>query len=293
MERWRLIIDGPARAARNMAVDEAMLRAVEAGAAPPTLRLYRWDPPAVSIGYFQEWERSVNEEACRQAGIDIVRRPTGGRAVFHYDEVTYSVVLPPGHPMGGRTVMEGYRRISEALLAGLRRLGIEAELARPPGVPQGRGREALAGACFDAASRYELEWRGRKIAGSAQVRRASGAMLQHGSIPLRFDPEFTARLLAPGGRGERFLALILRERAGSLSDAAGRAVTFDEACRAIVEGFAEAAGVTWVAGSLSEEEQAIAHRLEVERYGDEAYNRLRPGTRDPRSAEGRKRDDLD
>lgn len=285
MERWRLIIDGPAPAARNMAVDEAMLEAAEAGGAPPTLRLYRWQPPAVSLGYFQEWERAVNEAACREAGVDVVRRPTGGRAVFHHDEVTYSVVLPPGHPMAGRTVMEGYRRISEALLAGLRRLGIEAELAQPPAVPQGRGREALAGACFDAASRYELEWRGRKIAGSAQVRRASGAVLQHGSIPLRFDADLTARLLAPGGRGERFLALMLRERAASLSEAAGRPVTFDEACRAIVEGFGEAAGVTWVAGSLSDQEQAIARRLEAERYGDETFNRLRPDVRSHRAGE--------
>lgn len=272
-----------------MAVDEAMLEAAEAGVAPPTLRLYRWQPPAVSLGYFQEWERGVNEAACRQAGVEIVRRPTGGRAVFHHDEVTYGVVLPPGHPMAGRSVMEGYRRISEALMAGLRRLGIEAELARPPAVPQGRGRDALAGACFDAASRYELEWRGRKIAGSAQLRRASGAVLQHGSIPLSFDAELTARLLAPGGRGERFLALILRERAGSLSEAAGRPIGFDEACRAIAEGFAEAAGVTWVSGSLSEHEQAVAHRLEIERYADEAYNRLRPDARSGRAREHEER----
>ena len=276
MERWRLLVDPPAPAARNMAVDEAMLWAVESGLAPPTLRLYRWAPPAVSLGYFQEWDQSLNERACQEEGVDVVRRPTGGRAVFHDDEVTYAVVLPPDHPVGGRSVMEGYRRISEALVAGLRRLGIDAKLARPPAGPAPRGREALAGACFDAASRYELEWEGRKIVGSAQLRRASGAVLQHGSIPLRFDPERTARLLAPGGRGERFLRLILRERAAGLSDAAGRDVGFDEACAAIIAGFAETLGVQWQQGSLSQDEQALARRLEAERYGLDAYNRHRP-----------------
>ncbi|WP_324669037.1 lipoate--protein ligase family protein [Geochorda subterranea] len=276
MERWRLLVDPPGPAARNMAVDEAMLWAVEAGIAPPTLRLYRWDPPAVSLGYFQEWGDSLDERACREEGVDVVRRPTGGRAVFHDDEVTYAVVLPPEHPVGGRSVMEGYRRISEALAAGLRRLGIEARLARPPAGPALRGRDALAGACFDAASRYELEWEGRKVVGSAQLRRASGALLQHGSIPLRFDPERTARLLAPGGRGERFLRLILRERAAGLSDAAGRDVGFDETCAALVAGFAETVGIEWQQGSLSPEEQALARRLEHERYGLDSYNRHRP-----------------
>ena len=279
MESWRLIVDGPAPAARNMAVDEAILSAVEAGEAPPTLRLYRWAPPAVSLGYFQEWGESVNEEACREAGVDVVRRPTGGRAVFHADEVTYAVALPPGHPLAGRTVMEGYRRISEALAAGLRRLGIEAVLARPAAGPPGQGRQALAGACFDSASRYELEWRGRKIAGSAQLRRASGAVLQHGSIPLRFDPDLTARLLAPQGRGERFLRLLLSQRAGSLSEAAGRPVGFEEACEALAAGFAQAVGLTWERGGLSPAEEALARRLEAERYGVPSYNRLRPDAR--------------
>lgn len=271
-----------------MAVDEAILEAVEARAVPPTLRLYGWQPPAVSLGYFQEWERTVNEEACRAAGVEVVRRPTGGRAVFHCEEVTYSVALPPGHPMAGRTVMDGYRRISEALAAGLRRLGIDARLAQPA-APAGRGREALAGACFDAASRYELEWEGRKIAGSAQVRRASGALLQHGSIPRRFDPELTARLLAPGGQGERFLALVLRDRAASLEQAAGRPVSFAEACSAIAQGFAEAAGVEWMVGDLTDHEEARARRLEQERYGDERFNRVRPDVRGARDAGERAR----
>lgn len=286
-ERWRLIIDPPDGAAWNMAVDEALLRAAERGTSGPVLRLYRWEPAAVSLGYFQEWGRAVNEAACREAGIDIVRRPTGGRAVFHHREVTYSVVLPPGHPMAGQTVMEGYRRISEALQAGLARLGIAAVLARPAASPAGEGREALAGACFDSASRYELEWNGRKVVGSAQLRRASGAVLQHGSIPLEFDVELTARVLAPGGRGARFLALILAERAGSLSQALGRPVEFDEAAPAIAEGFAAAAGVVWDRGFLTEEERRVASQLAASRYATDEWNRIRPAGRTDRGEAGR------
>ncbi|WP_324716367.1 biotin/lipoate A/B protein ligase family protein [Carboxydochorda subterranea] len=278
MERWRLLVDGPGRASWNMAVDEAVLESVEHEAAPPTVRFYRWAPPAVSLGYFQEWQRAVNENACRQAGVDVVRRPTGGRAVFHHVEVTYAVMLPPGHPVAGLAVMDGYRRISEALREGLRLLGVEADLARPA-APAGQGREALAGACFDSASRYELEWRGRKLVGSAQVRRASGAVLQHGSIPIRLDPGLTAHLLAPGGRGERFLALLLGQRAGDLSRALGREPGWDEVVRALVEGLGVALRVDLEQQDLTPGERARAGSLVAERYGNPEWNRLRPSSR--------------
>ena len=258
-----------------MAVDEAVLEAVAAGRQPPTLRLYRWEPPAVSIGYFQILEQALDEAACRQAGVDVVRRPTGGRAVFHHRELTYAVTLPPGHPAGVGGITESYRILSLALQEGLRRLGVAVELARPSLRPPG-ARGVAEGACFEAASRYELEWQGRKLAGSAQMRRASGAVLQHGSIPLQLDADLSARLLAPGGRGRTFLAQVLRHRAVGLEEALGRRVAWEEAAEALAEGFGAALGVRWERAPLSSEEREQARALAERRYRTDAWNRLGP-----------------
>ena len=174
---WRLLVDPPARGSWNMAVDEVLLEGVVAGTAPPTLRFYGWTPPCLSLGYFQPFD-AVNLDGCRALGVDVVRRPTGGRAILHDRELTYSVVLPAstlGHDGG---VLPSYRRLSLALQDGLRRLGITAMLA--PESAAG-GSPAHGPACFDRPSAHEILLDGRKLVGSAQVRRG-GALLQHGSI---------------------------------------------------------------------------------------------------------------
>lgn len=127
--RWRLLETGAADGPANMAVDEAIMIHHSRGGAPPTLRFYRWDPPTLSLGYFQDPEREVNREACRRLGVGLVRRPTGGRAVLHDDEVTYSVVIAQKYLPG--SVVETYRVLSGGLLAGLRLLGVPAELYSP------------------------------------------------------------------------------------------------------------------------------------------------------------------
>lgn len=286
MERWRLIVDGAGSAAWNMAVDEAILESVASGEQPPTLRLYRWNPPAVSLGYFQRLEQAVDEPSCWQAGVELVRRPTGGRAVFHHRELTYSVALPPGHRAAGRGVLEGYRILSEALREGLRRLGVEVELARAAPRPAGEPRGFADGACFDAASRYELEWQGRKLVGSAQLRRATGAVLQHGSVLLELDPEQTARLLSPGGRGRALLAQVLRCRAAGLREALGRPVSWEEVAQALSQGFAAALDIQWEPGGLSARERERAEQLMVERYRTDEWNRIGPGRPQPRRTGG-------
>ena len=266
-----------------MAVDEAVLEAVASGEQLPTLRLYRWNPPAVSVGYFQRLEQAVDQQACREAGVDVVRRPTGGRAVFHHRELTYSVALPPGHRAAAAGVLDSYRILSEALREGLRRLGVEAELARPAARRGGLRGGFPEGACFDAASRYELEWQGRKLVGSAQMRRATGAVLQHGSVLIEFDPDKTARLLAPGGRGRALLAEVLRHRAVGLREALGRPVSWDEVAQAVAEGFGAALGIQWQPGGLSPREQARAEVLAAERYASDEWNRLGPGPAENRT----------
>lgn len=258
-----------------MAVDEAVLRAVEAGRQPPTLRLYGWWPPAVSLGCLQSLDGAVDREACRQLGVEVVRRPTGGRAVFHHRELTYSVALPPGHPLARGGVLATYRRLSEALQAGLEGLGLQTTLACSP---PAEGRPASA-ACFDAPSRHELRWRGRKLAGSAQMRRASGAVLQHGSLPLRLDAGLTARLLSPPGSDPAPLAALLEQRAASLEEALGRPVGWEEAARAVARGFERALGVWWAERGLSAEERALAASLEVGRYASPEWTERRAAAR--------------
>ena len=176
-DAWRLLVDSAAGGAWNMAVDEVLLDGVAAGATPPTLRFYQWRPACLSLGYFQPFD-VVDLEGCRALGVEVVRRPTGGRAILHDRELTYSVALPAallGHDGG---VLASYYRLSLALHDGLRQLGVPATLAPASGPPS----TATDGpVCFDRPSAHEILLHGRKLVGSAQVRRG-GALLQHGSI---------------------------------------------------------------------------------------------------------------
>ena len=147
--RWRLLISPPLDGATNMALDHALARAAGAGQAPPTLRLYRWRPECLSLGYFQPWAEA-DAAACAAAGVDLVRRPTGGRAILHADELTYSLSAPADHPGLAGRILDSYRAISAVLLAGLAHLGVAAEWAA----------SAAAGdksaACFDTPGDYEI-----------------------------------------------------------------------------------------------------------------------------------------
>ncbi len=310
---WRLITEESPRAgAENMAVDEAILLAHAAGRVPPTLRFYRWTPPAVSLGYFQDYATDVDPEACRRAGIDIVRRTTGGRAVLHHREVTYSIVVDMATLPG--SVVETYRRIAGGLVSGLRALGLGAVLApektagEDPGEEAG-GRTASgagaatgasavaavgagAGACFEVPSSYEILVGGKKIVGSAQVRRG-GVILQHGSILLKLDPPLLARVL---GFPPEAAARIATKATGleETLDGAGRASEltacdggqlgrvppgYSDVCRAVSDGLAGALEVTFEPGDLTPEEAATAERLVREKYSREAWNKKRPEKR--------------
>ena len=260
-EVWRLVLSGAADGATNMAVDEAILEAVSAGEVPPTLRFYTWDPPCLSLGYAQSLEREVDLERCREDGIHWVRRPTGGRAILHVDEVTYSVALPRGDPRVQGDVVESYRRLSEGLLAGFRLLGLAVVQATPQAPP---GREGSP-ACFDRPSHYEITCQGRKLVGSAQVRR-QGGVLQHGAIPLRGDVARIVRYLRLPEEERDALRAALRARAITLSEALGHDPGEEAVVAALAEGFAQALGVRLVPGDLTEGERQRAARLRAERY---------------------------
>lgn len=267
MERWRLIESGYARGDWNMAVDEALMEAVGRGEAPPTLRFYGWNPPALSLGYFQDRSREVDLAGCAAQGFDCVRRPTGGRAVLHAAEVTYAVVVPDSHPAFAGGVSETYRAISEGLAAGLRRLAVPAELA--PADRRGGERSA---ACFDAPSFYELVVDGKKLVGSAQVRRY-GAILQHGSILLEFDVDQLLGCLAlPSEAVRARLRRALSAHVASLSDVLGRTPEFAEVARAAARGIEEVFRVELVLGNISPAEEARARELVTAKYATEEWN---------------------
>lgn len=184
MQKWRLINSGHQSGAMNMALDEALLHAVAGGDSLPVLRFYRWRPATVTLGYAQSVHSDIDLDVCAEAGLDVVRRSTGGRAVLHAEEVTYSVISPLNTGMFGGSVLECYRVISAVLQKTLLQLGLPADLV--PGKPRGGHQNAMKAVCFSAPSQYELVIEGRKVAGSAQKRHGR-AFLQHGSIPLEMD----------------------------------------------------------------------------------------------------------
>ncbi len=177
---WRFIDTGFNPGAYNMQLDERLARELLAGTGVPTLRLFQWKPWAISIGYNQSLN-DINRKRCTEDGIDIVRRPTGGRAILHAEELTYGVVMPAGTD----GILQIYNEISKALVAGLRLFGAEVRLQRSqPNFPEVY-RRAPSIACFTSSARYEIEWKGRKLVGSAQRRFNDGTqdiVLQHGSI---------------------------------------------------------------------------------------------------------------
>jgi lipoate-protein ligase A len=265
---WRLLVHEPARGATNMAVDEAIALEVAARRSPPTFRLYAWEPACVSLGRNQPYG-SIDGERCARLGYDVVRRPTGGRAILHTDELTYSLVAPDDHPLMQGMILEVYLVISRGLVAGLERLGLSAQTA-----PESNrvGPDASA-ACFEAPSAYEIVVQGRKLLGSAQNRRA-GYVLQHGSLPLVGDLSRLVDCLTTASEEERAaLRKSLAGHAVTVEEALGRAVDFDEAVAAMAAGIEEGLGIRLDAGALTEEEERCAMQLAREKYGDDAWTR--------------------
>lgn len=247
---WRLLETGPRSGTWNMACDEAVLDAVGDGASPATVRFFGWNPPAISLGRHQADPDVAARDALEALGAEWVRRPTGGRLVWHGppgEELTYSVVAPIGRPpfAGGRT--DAYRRIHEALAMGLRRLGLAVDLApRTPGRP-GRIRPASRLACFAATVPWEIEAGARKLLGSAQ-RRSHEALLQHGSLPLAGDPSAIPERVWPGSFPKRAVTTV--------SATAGRTIGFAEVADALRSGLEETLNVRLASGVLTDRERA-------------------------------------
>lgn len=269
---WRLLIDPANNAAWNMAADETMLTELAEGRIPPTLRFYAWNPPAVSIGYFQRLDEEIDRAACARLGIDVVRRLTGGRAVLHEAEVTYSLVVREDSPGIPSTVSGSYLFFSQAIIAGLERLGISAQLQPPENSRILIKRHNSSAACFDAPSHHEIIIAGRKVVGSAQVRQ-KGILLQHGSVSLLFRAErMTAIMRFDNEANREMLTRKLYDKAIGLSDILGKTLEYDEVVSALQAGFIEKCGFQLLLGHRNCLELDKIQQLMKNKYCAEAWN---------------------
>jgi lipoyl(octanoyl) transferase len=265
---WRFIPFKIFNAFENMAIDEAIFREYQRTDTPPTLRLYSWSPPSVSLGYFQATWKEVNVEACRRYSVNIVRRPTGGKAVHHENDLTYSVIASERNPLFPPDILGTYKVISGCIALGLSELGIEAEMESVGRLDHD---DSLKVACFSSPSRYELLVKKKKICGSAQLR-SKGVFLQHGSILVDFDPLKTCNLLLPRRGDQTRQAKKLQESVTSINEQVGASVSVENICHVIKKSFEKKLAIELVEGCLTPQEESLKSQLMNDKYMNDRWN---------------------
>lgn len=252
VEEWRLLDTGLNDAFYNMALDEAISIARSRGLVPNTVRFYRWEPSAVSIGYFQSMNEEVDVEACDQMGIDYVRRITGGGAVYHDrdGELTYSLIIDEGHRLISRDIQKTYETLCSGLVLGLRNLGVPAE--------------------FKPIN--DIVVAGKKVSGNAQTRRM-GVIQQHGTILRKVNPKVMFRVLkVPSEKIRDKMIKTVEERVTSIERHLGRSVGFEELKSALKRGFEEAYSIKLILGEVTRFERNLANKLRSEKYATREWN---------------------
>jgi len=249
----RLLETGFNTGAFNMALDQTVLEGVASATVLPTIRFYGWKPWAVSIGYFQGLEEEVDTQACSRRGIDVVRRITGGGAVFHQAEVTYSIIIPETHPLYQRKVLDSYELICQGIIDGLKGMGVSAQFAPI----------------------NDIVVDNRKVSGNAQTRKL-GCILQHGTILLDVDVELMFSLLrVPSEKAKGKLIEDVKSRVRGLKQLLGREVSFDETVEALKRGFQSALDLDYQTGDPLPEEIKRASVVAQERFANPEWNQRR------------------
>jgi len=275
MITWRLIYTPPTSGAWNMAADEAILEHIHRGESKPTLRLYSWNPPCLSLGHAQSF-KDVDVERLHAQGWDVVRRLTGGRAILHTDELTYSVTGSAEESVLAGGVLESYNRIAQALLHAVKLLSMPVEMKEHSLEPAALN---LNPVCFEVPSTYEITVDGKKLIGSAQARKKEG-VLQHGSLPLTGDLTRICDALVfenESARENAKLRLLARAttvetvlNAGDES-ALGVGVAWETAAQAFVHGFEAELGIRFENEEMSPSEIQRTEELVKEKYAHAAW----------------------
>ncbi|QKS73214.1 lipoate--protein ligase family protein [Paenalkalicoccus suaedae] len=255
-----------------MALDEKLMDWHREGKIPPAIRFYEWDPATLSLGYFQRVERDIDLEAVKRHEVGFIRRPTGGRAVLHEDELTYSIIVSEDHEGIPLHVTEAYRVLSEGLLVGFRDLGLDAEFSIPRTQEE---RDALknprSAVCFDAPSWYEMVVAGRKIAGSAQTRQ-NGVVLQHGSIIRSINEEKLFDMFK--FKNERLRQRMqegFKKKATPICDLLEVTPSISVMKQAFRDGFERALNISLVDYALTREQEDEVHHLAEKKYRSDAW----------------------
>ncbi len=252
VEKWRLLDTGLRDAFYNMALDEAIAIARSKKLVPNTLRFFRWEPSAVSIGYFQSMEEEVDIEACNRLGIDYVRRRTGGGAVYHDrdGELTYSLIVNEDHPLISRDFQKTYETLCSGIVRGLRVLGVPAE--------------------FKPINDIIVD--GKKISGNAQTR-SMNVVHQHGTILRDVDPTLMFTVLkVPSEKIRDKMIKSVKERVTSVKNYLKREVRFEELKNALIRGFEETFNIKLVPGEVTDFEERTAIKLKMEKYSTREWN---------------------
>ncbi len=272
---WCFIDTGHMNAAMNMAFDECLLNWHSQGKIPPVLRFYHWSKPSLSVGYFQR-TKSINFSGLEKHGCEFVRRLTGGSAVLHDDELTYSIVISESDPGIPKSVTKAYYVLCQGILEGYKNLGIDAEFA----IPEREAERERSAICFEKPSFYEMVVGGKKICGNAQTRK-NGVLLQHGSLPLTQDADMLFDLFAFSTeemrerRKKRFLG-----KATTINEVTNRDITYDDMKQAFKKGVENALGIRLSPLELSDADWAEVKALAETKYGTDLWNYYTPKERE-------------
>jgi lipoate-protein ligase A len=261
MKEWRFIPTGKRDSYTNMAIDETMFRLYGIGGTP-MFRVYGWDPPGLSIGNNQNARETLRLTECYTAGIPVVRRLSGGSAIYHDDEITYSLLCSKDDLEGVDGVRESYKKLCSFLLLFYERLGLEAYFS---GLR--RGDERPPAFCFSARETYDIVIGGKKIGGNAQKRRGR-LIFQHGSIPFSLDFTTIARTI-------RDVPPDIEEKTTCLDECTGRRVAFPEAERLLSSSFGDALRVGLYRKEITDEESKIVSVLVDQKYALPEWNLFR------------------
>lgn len=262
---WRFIDTGPCKAAYNMALDEAIATAVRKDHAPPTLRLYGWNTPSVSIGCFQKIN-DIDSDYCIEKHIPLVRRPTGGRAILHSNEITYSFSVKTTSGIFSKGLLDSYKKMSKAFCLAFSKIGLtpEVKLLKETRHTSLITRHSRSPLCFQLASYGEITIHDKKVIGSAQKRWTDG-LLQQGSIPCVIDNDEMAKVFRLGSVHKLLGALTgLKEIIPEL--------TIDELKNAIRTSFEETFDTRLIPSFPSHEEVSLAEEFEAKKYLSPQWN---------------------